>query len=45
MISRGLTPITLTFEEAGELYLSIFKRIHLEMLTPIEGAEQTLQPL
>lgn len=33
------------WEEAGEKYLSNFRAIHLEKLTPLEGAEEVLRAL
>ncbi len=33
------------WEEAGDKYLHNFKQIHLENLTPLEGAEEVLQAL
>lgn len=33
------------WQEAGDRYMDNFKRIHLENLTPLEGAEEVLQEL
>lgn len=33
------------WQEAGDMYLSNFRRIHLEKLTPLEGAEEVLEAL
>lgn len=33
------------WEQAGDLYLNAFKRIHLEKLTPLEDAEEVLKAL
>jgi phosphoglycolate phosphatase len=33
------------WEEAGDRYIKNFKRLHLENLTPLEGAEEVLQAL